>query len=84
MKTPTVIDQATEFEDRNGTIIYIGDIVQYQINALTQGPTRLRVARDKKGLISLIDSQSKAKKGFRMSKVYERYVSIIDTSTREA
>jgi hypothetical protein len=84
MKTPTVINQVTEFEDKNGTIINIGDIVQYQVNALTQGPTKLRVARDKKGLISLIDPHKTSKKGLRMSKVYERYVRIIDTSAREA
>ncbi len=75
---------ATEFEDRSGKTIYVGDVVQYRLNALTQGPTRLLVARNKKGLVSLVDPRSTSKKGLRMSKVYEKYVSIIDTSGRES
>lgn len=75
----------TEFVDRSGKPIYIGDIVQYR---LTGGGTLVKVVQTKKG-VKLVDLRyeekhpNQAYKGsISMGKQYEKYVSIIDTTAR--
>lgn len=78
-----IIGMKTEFQDRAGNDIYIGDIVQYRLSTLTQGPTLLRVVRNKKGVVKLADPRNPENNGMVLRKNYQKYLTIVDKSVRE-
>lgn len=76
----------TDFSDKSGKPIYIGDIVQYR---LSDAGTLLKVVKTKKG-IKLVNPQctdGNLNQVYRgsvpLNKSYEKYVSIVDTSERQ-
>jgi len=78
----------TEFSDRSGKPIYVGDIVRYRLNS--SSATLQVVVKTKRG-IRLVDPNyantypNKApKSSIPMSKLYEQYVSIIEPVKRES
>ena len=73
----------TEFKDRGGKVIHFGDIVQYRLSALSQGPFIVRVIRGKHGRVVLVDPRSTSNNGLKLCKKYEKYISIVDTSGRK-
>lgn len=74
----------TEFLDRSGKPIHVGDIVQYRLslNSKHAGPSLLRVVQTKSGVVKLADPRSEGNVGWPLRKGYEKYLSIVDTSGR--
>lgn len=73
----------TGFKDRAGKDIHTGDLVQYRLSNLKQGPITLKVTRDKNGRFKLVDPRINTNKGLTLSRAYEKYIVIINTSARE-
>jgi len=78
----------TEFFDRSGKPLYLGDTVQYRLNS--SSASLLKVAKTKKG-IELVNPEyartypNQAHRGsIPVSRKYEKYLSIVDTSERES
>lgn len=74
----------TEFSDRSGKPLYVGDIVQHRLslNSKHGGPVVLRVISTKKG-IKLADARiANPQYGWLLRKPDERYLSLMDTSER--
>lgn len=76
----------TDFHDRSGKPIYVGDLVQYRLglNGKSTGPRVMKVVRNKKGVIKLCALSDTNKAGWILRKNYEEYLTIIDTSGRDA
>lgn len=74
----------TEFHDKSGNPIYIGDIVQYRLslNSKHGGPSLLKVVRNKKGEVKLADPRTQDNVGWTLRKNYEQHLTIVDTSER--
>lgn len=74
----------TEFSDRLGRPIYVGDVIQYRLglNSKHGGPVLLRVIKTKRGIkladVRLVDP----KDGWLLRKTYERNMVVTDTSGR--
>jgi|GEM_PF-5488622 len=73
----------TEFKDRSGKVIHFGDIVQYRLSTVRQGPSLMRVVQGRHGRAVLVDPRSTSNRGLNLSKLYEKYISIVDTSGRK-
>jgi len=74
----------TEFYDKSGKPLYVGDIVSYFLSGIgSGGPVSLRVTRNKKGVVKLSHPNDPDKRGFILRKTYEKHLTLIDTSERE-
>jgi len=76
----------TEFSDRFGKPLYVGDIVQYSLGKMGfkgNGPTLWRVVSSKKG-IKLADPRAGfTTEGTLMHRKYEPYLTLMDTTERK-
>lgn len=75
----------TEFFDRTGKPLYVGDVVQYRLslNSKHGGASLLKVVRNKKGVVKLADPRSDDNAGWVLRKNYEQYLTLFDTSGRQ-
>ena len=74
----------TEFTDKFGKPLYVGDIVRYYLSDMGPGgPQSLQIARNKKGVIKLISPGDPNKNGWVMRHTHGKYLTLIDTQYRE-
>lgn len=74
----------TEFSDRLGRPIYVGDVIQYRLglNSKHGGPKSYRIIKTKRA-VKLADVRlAEPKDGLLLRKTYERHIVITDTSRR--
>lgn len=75
----------TDFHDRSGKDLYVGDLVQYRLSKNT-GPITMQIVRMKHGFgfidHRLVTDLNATYKAIRLSKTYETYLSLLDTSER--
>lgn len=75
----------TEFYDKNGKPLYIGDIILYFLSGIgSGGPAHMKITRNKKGVVRLSAPNNADKNGWILRKTYEKYITLIDTSGRES
>lgn len=74
----------TEFNDKSGKPLYVGDIVSYHLSGMgSGGPVSLKITRNKKGVIRLSHPHDPNKGGMVLRKNYEPYLTLINTSRRQ-
>lgn len=75
----------TEFNDKSGKVIYVGDIVQWQLGKFGKksgGPSLFRVINTKKGP-KIVVAHDSHDTGWLLRKNHEKFITIIDTKYRE-
>lgn len=74
----------TEFSDKSGKPLYIGDIIQWRLGKFGKsgGPTLHKVIRTKKG-VKLVNPDSNGPEGMLLRKSDEQYISLFDSSHRQ-
>ena len=74
----------TEFSDKFGKPLYVGDIVRYYLSDMGPGgPQLLQIARNKKGVVKLISPGDPDKKGWVLRHTYTKHLTLMDTQHRE-
>ena len=74
----------TEFTDRHGKALYVGDIVRYYLSDIgSGGPVLLRIVRNKKGVVKVCHPRDTNKSGWVLRQTHANNMTLFDTSERE-